>query len=219
MILHLVTDRRRLCPDSDELTRRACLLEQARAGVDAGIDVIQIRERDLDGGPLAELTAQFVLNARGSATRIVVNERLDVALVAGAHGVHLRGTSFDAVRVRAVAPEGFLIGRSVHTVTEVQTAGPVDYLMAGTVWATSSKPEGHPLLGLEGLSTLVAASPVPVVGIGGIELSRVPALASTGAAGIAGISIFHGGNEGGRAASLRRTVQLLRHEAVRAANI
>lgn len=218
MILHLVTDRRRLCPDGDEATCRARLLQQMRYAVDAGVDVIQIRERDLDGGPLAELTAQVVDLARGAKTRILVNERLDVALVAGAHGVHLRGTSFDAARVRAVVPTGFLIGRSVHTLSEVHAAGPVDYLMAGTVWASQSKPENHPLLGLDGLARLVAASPVPVVAIGGIGLEQVPALVSAGVSGLAAISLFQGADAKNRVVSLRRTAQVL-HEAVRAATI
>ena len=167
MILHLVTDRRRLGPDQTEAARCACLLEQARFAVAAEIDVIQLREGDLDGGQLATLAAAIVAVTHGTSTRAVVNDRLDVALAAGAHGVHLRGDSFEATQVRSIVAPGFLIGRSVHSLPEVHRAGPVDYIVAGTVWATPSKGAGHPLLGPDGLAEIVAASPVPVIGIGG----------------------------------------------------
>ena len=196
MMLHLVTDRRRLCPDEDEAARCACLLAQARFAVAAEIDVIQIREGDLDGGQLATLAAAIVGLTRGTSTRVVVNERLDVALAAGTHGVHLRGDSFDASQVRSVVAPGFIIGRSVHSRSETRDAGPVDYIIAGTVWATSSKPDGYPLLGLEGLADIVEASPVPVIGIGGVDARRAQALAAAGAAGGAAIGAFQGRGPG-----------------------
>jgi len=123
---------------------------------------------------------------------VLVNDRLDVALAARAHGVHLRGSSFDAVHVRAVASPGFLIGRSVHDVREAADAGPVDYLVAGTVWATASKPDGHGLLGVEGLAQVVAASQVPVLAIGGVDPGRAALLAAAGAAGVAAIGGWMG---------------------------
>ena len=84
------------------------------------------------------------------------------------------------------------MGRSIHSLAELQNAGPVDYVIAGTVWETPSKPGRHDLLGVEGLSAIVSASRVPVVAIGGIDASRVPALARSGTAGLAGIGIFQG---------------------------
>lgn len=218
MILHLVTDRRRLCDAPDEATRRACLLEQTRHAVDAGIDIIQLRERDLEAGALAELAALMVSATRGSSTRLVVNDRLDVALAVGADGVHLRGDSFTAARLRPIVPDGFLLGRSIHSHADLHAAGPVDYVLAGTVWATPSKPDTPHLLGADGLAAIVSASPVPVVAIGGVDLTRVPALASVRAAGLAGIGVFQGSDAGCRAIPLVETAEVL-HKAFDAANM
>jgi thiamine-phosphate pyrophosphorylase len=190
VILHLVTDRCRLAPGAGADDAVRCLVAQARAAAAAGIEVIQIRERDLEAGALARLVSAVQAAARQSHTRIIVNDRLDVALACGADGVHLRGDSFDAVHVRACAPPGFLVGRSVRSAAEARTAGPVDYVIAGTVWPTPSKETGHPLLGLDGLATICAASQAPVLAIGGVEVGRVGAIASAGAAGAAGIGMF-----------------------------
>lgn len=203
MILHLVTDRKRLWPDRDEAMREAAVLEQARHAIEAGIDVIQIREADLPARSLARLVRAVVAAARGSATRVVVNDRLDVGLAAGADGVHLKGTSIDAVDVRRMAPERFLVGRSVHTVDEARAAGPVDYLIAGTVWPTVSKPSGHVLLGLDGLRDIVQAARVPVIAIGGITQRNAAAVSAAGASGVAAIGAFMDG-----AGSLRRALPL-----------
>ena len=190
MILHLVTDRRRLTPALDEVERVRCLLEQAGFAASAGIDVIQVRENDLDGRALASLTSALVNLTRGSRTRVVVNDRLDVALAARADGVHLRSTSFDAVHVRACSRPGFLIGRSVRTPGQSADAGPVDYLIAGTAYATQSKPDSKELLGASGLEEIVRAAAVPVLAIGGIELDRVEELARAGVAGVAAIGAW-----------------------------
>lgn len=192
MILHLVTDRRRLAPGRSDADAVACLVEQAGYAVAAGIDVIQLRERDLDSRRLVQLTSTLVALSRGSTTRIVVNERLDVALAAGADGVHLRGDSLAAATVRELAPPGFLVGRSVRSIEETRHAGPVDYLIAGTIFPSGSKPPEHPLLGLDGLAAIVTASLVPVLGIGGIGADRLQDLHSTGAAGVAAIGAFMG---------------------------
>ena len=216
MILHLVTDRRRLGPDQTEAARCACLLEQARFAVAAEIDVIQLREGDLDGGQLATLAAAIVAVTHGTSTRVVVNDRLDVALAAGAHGVHLRGDSFEATQVRSIVAPGFLIGRSVHSLPEVHRAGPVDYIVAGTVWATPSKGAGHPLLGPDGLAEIVAASPVPVIGIGGVDLRRAQALAAAGAAGGAAIGAFQGRGSGCLAIPLQTVTRSFRQAFVAA---
>ncbi len=190
MMLHLVTDRKRLAPDGDEAMREAEVLVQARHAVDAGIDVIQIREPDLPGRSLVRLSRAVVDAARGSSTRVIVNDRLDVALAAGADGVHLKGTSITAVDVRRIAPPRFLVGRSIHTVAEVRAAGPVDYIIAGTVWPTASKPHDHALLGLDGLREIAMATRVPVIAIGGITVLNVAAVRSAGASGVAAIGAF-----------------------------
>lgn len=218
MILHLVTDRRRLAPGADDAAVLECVVRQVEQAVRAGIDVVQLRERDLDTGALADLARRAVALARGSRTRVVVNDRLDVALAVGADGVHLRGASLSADRVRELAPSGFLVGRSVHTAEDAASAGPVDYVIAGTVWASASKPDGHPLLGLEGLRLIVQSSAVPVLAIGGVEAGTVAALAAVGAAGVAAIGTWLGKRGDCRAIPLGEHVQAFR-EAGRAANM
>jgi thiamine-phosphate pyrophosphorylase len=189
----LVTDRRRLCPDAATFaTARSCLVEQARRAVAAGIDLIQIRERDLDAADLAALVADVVAVTRESRTRVVVNDRLDVALACRADGVHLRGDSYAVKDARRLLPPPFLVGRSVHTVEDVALASGADYVIAGTVFPSVSKPGAPPtqLLGLDGLRNIVKASPMPVFAIGGITPDRIDAVLAAGADGIAAIGLF-----------------------------
>src|SRR4030095_10474416 len=100
----------------------------------------------------------------------------------GAHGVHLRGDSMPASRARALAPIGFLIGRSVHTVAEAVTAhaeGGLDYLLFGAVFATASKP-GQPPAGVQALADVVGATPLPVLAGGGLSSDTAPQLDGAG---------------------------------------
>jgi thiamine-phosphate pyrophosphorylase len=176
----LVTDR-----------RRRPAVEQAAEAVDAGVDLIQVRERDLETSALGALVSQIVHIARRSSTRVVVNDRLDVALACEADGVHLRGDSVPPGRARSIAPPGFLIGRSVHALEEAAAVAPdVDYLIAGTVFPTSSKPGRTEFLGTAGLAAIVAAVRVPVLAIGGIAVERAADVSRAGAAGIAAVSLF-----------------------------
>jgi thiamine-phosphate pyrophosphorylase len=170
----------------------ASLVERVRAAAHDGVHLVQIRERDLDGGPLMRLVASCVDAVRGTRTRILVNDRLDVALAAGAHGVHLRADSFSARRVRPCVPSPFLIGQSVHSIAEAANAadeGATDYLIFGAVFETSSKP-GRAAAGLAGLARIAAATRLPVLAIGGITAGRIGQVMAAGACGVAGISLF-----------------------------
>jgi len=186
----LVTDRRRVAGGATFGDACDRVVEQVRAAVEAGVDLVQVRERDLEARPLMTLVDAIVRASRQTKTRVVVNDRLDVALACRADGVHLRGDSLSAAAVRRLAPPAFLVGRSVHTVEEARAAGPVDYLIAGPVFATTSKPEGHPALGLAGLGAITNAANAPVLAIGGITLDRAGPVAGAGAAGIAAIGMF-----------------------------
>lgn len=184
----LVTDRARLPePRLDAVVRQ---VEEAGA---AGIPLIQIRERDLAARVLFELVQRAVRAVRGTGARILVNDRLDVALAAGAHGVHLRGDSFPAGRVRSTVPHGFLIGQSVHSAADAGAARTLgaDYLIFGNVFDTASKPD-RPGRGLSALAAVAAATPLPVLAIGGVTYDRVPDVLQAGAAGFAAISLFAG---------------------------
>ena len=195
----MITDRRRYAGADDALVQRVA------AAAAAGVNLVQVRERDLEARDLTRLVARCVTAVRGTRTRILVNDRLDVALAAGAHGVHLRGDSLPASRARALAPIAFLIGRSVHSRAEavaVHADGGVDYLLFGTVFPTDSKP-GQTPAGVKALEQVVDATPVPVLAIGGISSETVRELAGTGCAGFAAIGWFADGDDRAIAERLR----------------
>jgi thiamine-phosphate pyrophosphorylase len=207
----LVTDRRRLVPAGAAPGASCdCLLTQVRHAVDAGVDLIQVRERDLEAGELAALVTRLLAVAKHTSTRIVVNDRIDIALACGADGVHLRGDSIPIGAARRLAPAGFLVGRSVHGVEEAIGAAGADYLIAGTVFPSASKAADAPLLGIAGLRSIVQAVDVPVLAIGGISARRIGEVAAAGAAGMAAIGLFiasHPDAEAGcRVAELRQSV-------------
>jgi len=179
MTICLVTDRRQRPP-----------VDQAREAADAGVDLIHVRERDLEARALFELAAAVVEATRGSSAKVVVNDRVDVALTCGAGGVHLRGESIPAAQVRAIAPPGFLIGSSVRSGAEAGSAAASDYLVAGTVFPTASKPGMAAFLGVDGLAAVVRATTLPVLAIGGISVERAADVAATGARGVAAIGLF-----------------------------
>jgi thiamine-phosphate pyrophosphorylase len=191
-IICLVTDRRRLVGGGDGFhVARVRLAELARHAVNAGVDLIQVRECDLQTAQLVDVVGDLADIARDSPTRIVVNDRLDVALACQAGGVHLRSDSIPPAAARSVAGSGLLIGRSVHKLDEaVEHQSAVDYLIAGTVFPTSSKPTSDCLLGERGLSQMIKAVNVPVLAIGGVTVGRAARIAVTGASGVAGIGLF-----------------------------
>jgi thiamine-phosphate diphosphorylase len=157
------------------------------------VDLIHIREPGLDDRTLVEVVRAAVAATARTGASIVVNDRLDVALAAGAAGVHLRASAFPASRVRKLAPPGILVGRSVHSVEEARSAerdGACDYLVFGTVFASNSKPTGHPVAGVDALRAVCASVRLPVLGIGGITPALTPAIAAAGAAGLAAIGVF-----------------------------
>jgi thiamine-phosphate diphosphorylase len=185
-VVCLITDRARGGGGADAVVARAAWAARA------GVHLIQVRERDLDGGPLTTLVRQCVDAVRGTRARVLVNDRVDVALAAGAHGVHLRADSMPAPRVRALCPPGFVVGRSVHTRDEAVAAaagGGLDYLLFGTVFATASKP-GRVPAGLSALADVALAVSLPVLAVGGITPDKVDEVVGAGAAGFAAIGMF-----------------------------
>jgi thiamine-phosphate pyrophosphorylase len=149
----------------------------------------------MDARDVAAVGAAIVAIARGSATRVLINDRVDVALACGADGVHLRMDSIPPAAVRAMVPRGFLVGQSVHRLDEaIASASHVDYLTAGTVWPSASKPDDHPLLGLDGFAAIASAVRVPVIAIGGVTAERAAAVAAAGGSGLAAIGLFIGVN-------------------------
>lgn len=187
-IVHCVTDRHRAGMSPAQLVER--LAQMARQGA---VDVIQVRERDLNDAELCALVRAAVAAVAGTTTKIVVNDRLDIAAAAGASGVHLRGDGAAASRARQIAPRGFLIGRSVHTSAEVAAAagdGGCDYLIFGTVFPSAGKRTGHTVAGLAGLAEACRRTSLPVLAIGGVTDDRIAAVLEAGAAGFAAVGRF-----------------------------
>lgn len=183
----MISDRRRLGAGWERE-----LVVRAAAAARAGVHLIQIREPDLDGRVLSTVVEECVEAVRGSRARVIVNDRLDVAVTTRAHGLHLRGDSFPAARARANTPAAFVIGRSVHSVAELERADSgegLDYVMFGTVFASPSKP-GAAAAGTRALAEIVQSTALPVIAVGGMTVERLAGVAAAGAAGFAAISLF-----------------------------
>lgn len=200
-VLYYITDRRGL-RDQDPLPVIA-------AAIGAGVDLIQIRERDLGTRALLALVERGVELARGTATRILVNDRLDIALAAGADGVHLPVHSFPVAVVREKVGDALLVGASTHNLEELRTAerGGADFVVFGPVFETPSKREYGPPLGLEKLADAVHTAKIPVLALGGINLANAADCLRAGAAGLAAISLFQASTD------LSKTVAQLRQLA------
>jgi thiamine-phosphate pyrophosphorylase len=183
--LYYITDRTQIPNASlDSLMARA---------IAAGVDWVQIREKDLPARSLLALAATAVEQARRPGhTRIIVNDRLDVALAAHAHGVHLGTRSLPAELVRRLAPREFVVGASCHSLGEAraaQAAG-ADYILLGPIFPTPSKLPFGPPLGTEVLREVTLQVSIPVFALGGISVQHIPLCLQNGAAGVAGIRIF-----------------------------
>jgi len=179
-----ITDRRGLEPRP--------LLPVIVEAIRAGVDLVQIREKDLPTRELLSLVEAAVDAARGSATRVVVKDRLDVARALGAAGVHLGTQSLPARLIRQQVPKEFLVGVSCHSLAEALSAelAGADYVVLGPIFETPSKLPYGPPLGLATLREVAARAKIPLLALGGITVERVNACLEAGATGIAGISIF-----------------------------
>ena|SRR5487761_825207 len=205
MLLCYVTDRRLLERDPSSPTTEDLLLRIGRAAV-AGVDWIQIREKDLPARELLELTRSAIATVQSKATAgprvparvlVLVNDRLDVALAAGAAGVHLGGDSIRAGKIvswvrQGNAPVDFLVGVSCHEIydaIEAERAG-ANYIFFGPIYETPSKIDFGAPQGLDKLAEICRRVRIPVLAIGGIDEKNVAACVRAGAAGIAAIRLF-----------------------------
>jgi thiamine-phosphate pyrophosphorylase len=202
-LVYAVTDRRRCDLSPADLVVRVRDLAQA------GVDIIQIRERDLSDRDLLALARQAVSATRGTCALLLVNDRADIAMAAGAAGVHLRGDSIPVARIRRVTPPDFVIGRSVHAIDEaiaLARDGGCDYLLFGTIFRSAGKPASQSLAGVDALAAVCRAIEMPVVAIGGIDATNAAAVAAAGAAGLAAVEALVGAPRSG----LRAQVTALR---------
>lgn len=194
MKLCYVTDRKAL-PGTAE-AQIALLLEKMDKATAAGVDWIQIREKDLDARHLLSLLRK-VGRRLPSRCRIVVNDRLDVALIHGADGVHLGEHSLPVPEARRLITEraykeGFLVGVSAHSVKAVEQAEAegADYAIFGPVFVTPSKLQYGTPRGLQELAAACRAVSIPVLAIGGITQQNARECLKAGAAGVAAIRLF-----------------------------
>ena len=173
----------------------------------AGVDAVQIREKDLDDRALLDITrsARAILP---STTRLLVNGRADVALAAGADGVHLPSDGVPAAALRRRFGPGLLLGVSTHRVEEVERARDegADYAVFGPVWETPGK---GPATGVEALAR-AAATGLPVYALGGVTIGRFGEVAAAGAAGVAAIRLFQ---RSAKIDEIREAVEAARRES------
>jgi thiamine-phosphate pyrophosphorylase len=177
-------------PVSEDFKR---VLAHVRAATSARIPLVQLREKHLSARALYELARACIEITRGSTTRLLVNDRADIARAARADGVHLTGGSLEAERIRRAFGPGFLIGVSTHSLAEAESArdGGADFAVFGPVFDTPSKrPFGTPL-GLDALREAAESlAPFPLIALGGITLENAASAIGAGASGVAAIRLF-----------------------------
>jgi thiamine-phosphate pyrophosphorylase len=174
--LYFVTDRTQ--------TNGRPLVDVVHAALDGGVRAVQLREKDLEGGELYRLALELRQLTECYQARLLINDRIDVALAVDADGIHLGQTSFPVEVARQLLGPRKLIGVSTHAQEEIAAAKGADFLLFGPVYFTPSKAAYGEPQGIERLRAAVTYSSVPVLAIGGIKLAHLPEVLAAGAHGI-----------------------------------
>ncbi len=169
------------------LSRGRSPLEIARAALEGGADAVQLRDKSSPAMNLCRSAAEIQPLARKFGALFVVNDRVDVALLTGADGIHVGPEDLTAREARRLLARPIILGVSAGTREEARRAEKdgADYLGVGPIFATGTKPDAGEALGLECLSAIVRSVSIPVVAIGGLNLDNVAAVIAAGAAGAA----------------------------------
>lgn len=179
----------------------------------AGVKLIQYRNKAAASRTLFEHSVELVPRARRAGAQFIVNDRADIALAAGADGVHVGQDDLPVELARAVVGVGKCVGFSTHNIVQVKGADETsaDYVAFGPLFATSSKDNPDPVVGLEGLRSARRATRKPLVAIGGITLERIPDVFEAGADSVAVISdILRAADIGSRAREFLKATERLR---------
>lgn len=198
------TTNNRSQPQSEDWQRLLALIS---AAVKSRITLVQIREKNLPTSSLYRLTAEALAVTRGTETRLLVNDRADVARACGADGVHLTTRSLEATVVRRAFGDDFLIGVSAHTLAEATAArdGGANFATFSPIFATPSKlSDGAPARLMELSEAARALAPFPLVALGGVTTENAAQAIEAGARGVAAIRMF------ADAEQLPETLRLLR---------
>jgi len=193
-LVYLITSGATTIQTTPASAEFAAIIKQVAAAVSAAVSLVQLREKQLNARVLFELTAQAAQLTRGSQTRLLVNDRADIARAAGADGVPLSGSSLRPNIVRQTFGADFLIGVSTHSVEEADAArlAGADFAVWGPVFATTSKSSYGESQGVAKLSEVVRkVVPLPIVALGGVNLDNASSCFKAGAQGVAGISLFN----------------------------
>jgi thiamine-phosphate pyrophosphorylase len=178
-----------LISDGTASTDEAWWIEHKAAWLAEGIELMQIRERDLSARQLADLTRKVLRLPNPHGTKILINDRADVAIACGAHGVHLRDES---VFPDVFARQGFLVSVACHSVADAEKMRGADFIILAPIFKPLSKSESGPALGVTAITELAAGTRTPVLALGGITAGNARFCMEAGAAGVAGISYFNG---------------------------
>jgi thiamine-phosphate pyrophosphorylase len=189
-LVYLITDRQML-PRQSRSPEPAGLIDFLGAALAAGVDLIQLRERDLPARTVLSIADALAPLAEQTGAAILINDRADVAACAGT-GVHLTTRSLKADAVRRAFGEHMLIGASTHNLAEARAAASegADFIVFGPVFETESKKAYGPPVGLAALQEVAEQLTIPVIALGGIKPSNFHNTLAAGAAGIAAISMF-----------------------------
>ena len=163
------------------------VVDVVRAALAGGARAVQLRAKDTPPREMAELARELARETHLAGALLFVNDRVDVALAAGADGAHVGDDDLPLAAARAIVPPGFLLGRSADTVEAARCAerDGADYVGVGPVYATLTKPDAGEAIGTARIAEVAAAVTIPVVGIGGIDAGNAREVARAGAAGVA----------------------------------